>query len=284
MQNFFEILFFLSLLGLIIGLISPKLVIRWGSKRTRGRVFLIYGLAMVVFLILVGVTAPPTEQEKERPVVAPTPTNEIRTQKGHPFLEDIKEAYKDSKLTYDRNVKRLLFSKLPKPQNEFERSGLDILKPPKTKNAEEEQILGQTIEALHRQFFKKVKTGGRYCPIDEIKRQYGQSPEERIGISSGGYYRLFVAYWTLNAKLRAYHEINISKHGYANIYYLDKLLSLVESNLAGAFFPTPGPYQISESQRRQGIQEMLKAFAPGMTIKELYEGADPQKAKWPILK
>ncbi|NQS90560.1 hypothetical protein HQ584_12320 [Patescibacteria group bacterium] len=76
MQNFFGILFFLSLIGLIIGLISPKLVIRWGSKRTRGRVFLTYGLAMVVFLILVGVTAPPTEQEKERPAVAPTPTVE----------------------------------------------------------------------------------------------------------------------------------------------------------------------------------------------------------------
>jgi len=41
-------------------------------------VFLTYGLAMVVFLILIGVTAPPTEQEKEKPIVTPSPTKQDR--------------------------------------------------------------------------------------------------------------------------------------------------------------------------------------------------------------
>jgi len=209
--------------------------------------------------------------------------HETHGNKNHPFYNDVKEAYGDSKLIYDSKIERILYSKLPEPKDPFDRSGL-ASELPKPGNAEEEQVIVQTIEALHRQFFKKVKIGRQYCPVEEIKKQHGQSPEERIGISSGGYYRLFVAYWTLNAKLRAYQDVNISKHRYANIYFVDSLLSFLESNLAGAFFPTPGPSHISESQRRQGIQKLLDMFAPTMTIKELYEGADPQKARWPVLR
>jgi hypothetical protein len=54
--------------------------------------------------------------------------------------------------------------------------------------------------------------------------------------------------------------------------------------LAGAFFPTPGPVVLSKRKRREGIQDMLNKFAPDMTIKDLYEGADRKKARWPILK
>lgn len=66
METFFGVLFFVSFLGLIIGLISPKLVIRWGRKRTRGQVLLIYGLATFVLLILYSVTVPPTIEKQEK--------------------------------------------------------------------------------------------------------------------------------------------------------------------------------------------------------------------------
>jgi hypothetical protein len=209
--------------------------------------------------------------------------HKIKAFEGHPFFKDIKEAYKDSKLTYDSKAERVLYAKLSEPKGIFEPSGhgSDL---PKPRNAEEEQIMVQTIEALHRQFFKKVKTGGQYCPVENIKNHLGQTPKERIGISSGGYYRLFVAYWTLNVKLEDNRQNNISKQGYGNVYYIDSLLRFVESNLAGAFFPSPGPMEIPEMQRRQGIQDLLQRFAPTLTIKELYEGADPQKAGWPVLK
>jgi hypothetical protein len=172
---------------------------------------------------------------------------------------------------------------LPEPKEIFERSGHGS-ELPKPKNAEEENIMVQTIEALYRQFFKKVKIGGQYCPVEKIKKHFGQTPRERIGVSSGGYYRLFIAYWTLNVKLEENRQSNISKHGYGNVYCIDSLLRFVESNLAGAFFPTPGPTEIPEAQRRRGIQDLLQRFAPTMTIKELYEGADPQKAGWPVLR
>ena len=200
----------------------------------------------------------------------------------HPFYLDIKEAYKNSNTSYDNTLEYLLYSKLSKPQDLFERSGLgaDL---PIPKNPEEEIIQLQTIDALYRQFFKKVKTGDRYYPIDEIKKHYGSSPEERIGISSGGYYRLFVAYWTLKAKLSDYQKINYEKYKYSNIYYVDNIIVFIESSIAGAFFPTPGPVQLPDSIRRQEINKLLDLFAPSMTIKELYEGADPKKVRWPVL-
>ena len=66
MQNVFKLLqdifgycFLFSLLGLFIGLISPKLVIWWGSEKTRSRVLLIYGLATFAFwMLFAGVTIP----------------------------------------------------------------------------------------------------------------------------------------------------------------------------------------------------------------------------------
>lgn len=210
-------------------------------------------------------------------------TTEVFAQVSHLFYGDVKESYEDSRLTYDSKVERILYSKLPKPQDLFEERGFSS-ELPKPKNPAEEEIMIKTIKALHRQFFKKVKIGQSYCPIEKIKKEFGQSPEERIGISSGGYYRLFVAYWTFNIKLEGNRQNNISRHGYGNFYYIDSLLRFVESNLAGAFFPTPGSTQIPESLRRQGIQELLNEFAPTITIKELYEGADPQRAGWPVLK
>jgi len=208
---------------------------------------------------------------------------ESEAQLSHPFLEELREAYKDSKLLFDGKVEGLLFRQLPKPPNELERLG-QISQPPNAVNKVEERVLDQASDALARQFFNRVKRGERYYPVEEIKRLFGQSPEERIGVSSGGYYRLFVAYWTLKAKLRNSQQTNISQHGYANIYNFDAVLSSLESGLAGAFFPTPGPAKIPEKKRREGVQEILNAYAPKITIKELYEGADPRKVPWQILK
>ena len=58
--GFFLITFFV----MIIGLISPKLVVRWGKKKTRKDVLKIYGLISVAFFILMGVLNPGEESEK----------------------------------------------------------------------------------------------------------------------------------------------------------------------------------------------------------------------------
>lgn len=99
MGNLFVVLFLLSFVGLIVGLIRPKLVIRWGSTRTRGRVILTYGLATVVFIILSGVTAPPTtKQVREKPEVIPSAVVEQEKPKKFSKLEITEVVYEDDKV------------------------------------------------------------------------------------------------------------------------------------------------------------------------------------------
>jgi len=200
----------------------------------------------------------------------------------HPFLQDLKQAYRSAGLSFTPEIEEYIFRKLPKPSDPLEQIGIGT-ELPTIRNSNEELLLYQSLEVLFSQFFKKIKAGESYCPVNKIKLNFGQSPEERIGISSGGYYRLFVAYWTLKAKFKEYHEKSFDLYGYANYYYLDAIIAKVENTLAGAFFPSTGPIQIPLSERRKGIEEMLEAFAPYMTISELYEGADPHVVGWPVL-
>ncbi len=93
MSNLFLALFFVAILALIVGLISPKLVVRWGAeeKRTRGRVALTYGIAIVVLFFAFGIASdhekgatspsqtvaaanPPSEVSKPATVPAPVLT------------------------------------------------------------------------------------------------------------------------------------------------------------------------------------------------------------------
>ena len=54
-EIFYEILFFVSFLGLAIGLFDPKLVVLWGKTKTRLRVVLVYGTALIFFLVLISI-------------------------------------------------------------------------------------------------------------------------------------------------------------------------------------------------------------------------------------
>ncbi|MBP1934405.1 hypothetical protein [Ammoniphilus resinae] len=67
MFGLFIVLMLLSFLAIFIGLISPKVVIRWGSdeSKTRGKVFKQYGLATLLFFILMVVTAPESTPEEK---------------------------------------------------------------------------------------------------------------------------------------------------------------------------------------------------------------------------
>lgn len=56
-------LFFISFIALVVGLISPKLVIRWGDNKTRKQVLLVYGLASLFFIVL-GTIINPAKEEK----------------------------------------------------------------------------------------------------------------------------------------------------------------------------------------------------------------------------
>jgi hypothetical protein len=67
MTELFVILFLLSISGLIIGLIKPRLILRWENERLikfgyRKTIVLLFGFLIVLFFIIIGITTP--KQEK----------------------------------------------------------------------------------------------------------------------------------------------------------------------------------------------------------------------------
>ena len=72
MEAIYELLNLLSMivtLAMIIGLIQPKFVLRWGEKRTRMRVFLYCGIGIFVLRILADVAMPESVKEEQRQVI-----------------------------------------------------------------------------------------------------------------------------------------------------------------------------------------------------------------------
>ncbi|KAB2454338.1 hypothetical protein F8160_11080 [Bacillus sp. CH126_4D] len=67
MNTLFALLFFVCLIALIIGIIKPQLVVRWGSeeKRNRKSVLKFYGIGVVATFILFGVTSEDTKKTEE---------------------------------------------------------------------------------------------------------------------------------------------------------------------------------------------------------------------------
>src|SRR5690625_4809895 len=67
MGSLFLILFFISFLALLIGLIKPNIVLKWlpEAKRNRKSVAMYFGIAAVVFFILFGATASPTKDSAD---------------------------------------------------------------------------------------------------------------------------------------------------------------------------------------------------------------------------
>lgn len=71
MVGFFSLLTLICLVCSFIGLVNPKLVIRWGDleKRTTKKVLKYYGTGFIIFFILFGITADmaASEEDKLRP-------------------------------------------------------------------------------------------------------------------------------------------------------------------------------------------------------------------------
>lgn len=74
MQYLFLLLGVASLLGVILGLIKPSLVLRWGAKRTRLHAVAWYVLFTMLCLVGIGVTAPKSQKS-----VSPTAAQKTQT-------------------------------------------------------------------------------------------------------------------------------------------------------------------------------------------------------------
>ncbi|MFH1550071.1 MAG: hypothetical protein ABIH04_05880, partial [Planctomycetota bacterium] len=64
MDFIFAILFIGSVVALILGLQNPSSVIRWGSKKSKGQVIIVYGLAAFIFLVLFIAASSPSQKKE----------------------------------------------------------------------------------------------------------------------------------------------------------------------------------------------------------------------------
>jgi len=97
----FDVIFFsltfLALIGLIIGLIKPDKVIRWGEKKTRKQVALIYGTAIIIFFILFAIAISSPEKRGE---IKPEITQPIQEQLAQPEIKEESEII-SKKIVFD---------------------------------------------------------------------------------------------------------------------------------------------------------------------------------------
>ncbi|MEF3309597.1 toxin-antitoxin system YwqK family antitoxin [Paenibacillus sp. GYB004] len=79
--------FVLSVLLLLVGLVKPSLVLRWGSKRTRGRSSLLYGIAAITFataMVVVTPDSPSSGQSSATKLAPDEPTKPINEKQPSP--------------------------------------------------------------------------------------------------------------------------------------------------------------------------------------------------------
>ena len=282
MQTFFGILFFLFLFALIIGLISPKLVIRWGSKRTRGRVFLSYGLAMLVFFILVGVTAPPTGQEKEEPIVAPTPAAEqerIVVPQYSVLNEDVYDAPIKTQVTLKllvsgdisepglRTLLNQLYSSTKARKGfKYHDSPTNIYIYAFTSKERAESGMGQWIAMLQKNYDDVEPT----ISINERQiTQLGAKPEERFGLSEEKRKEIWKEHVLVEDRARKEAEEQ---------YPLDPTQSLRVGQVFLLSKETPLMPELESADPMAALQKMRR-LPPQVTIKVL-RVAMKQQTRW----
>ena len=94
----------MAFLAMLIGLIRPTLVIRWGEKRTRGRVLLYYGLGLIVLGILLPAKEP--EEVKVERIEAPVAVETVETLDPVAMLRAEKDSIVKARLT-DQELKEV---------------------------------------------------------------------------------------------------------------------------------------------------------------------------------
>jgi len=94
MATLFTLLFLISFFCLILGLISPKMAIRWGgNNKTRKNALKYFGSAFVIFFVLTGITAPKAQPKT-------TESKEVKTEQLATAIQSEEKTLGDMKIHY----------------------------------------------------------------------------------------------------------------------------------------------------------------------------------------
>ena len=116
--------------------------------------------------------------------------------------------------------------------------------------------------AMEREFWKRVVEQKTFGDLGRIKQEFDKSLEQNYGLSSGPFMDLARAFWTYKIEVDDLSDQHYKK-------WITKALLAVEINIAGIFFPTPGPAKIYKWIRRSMQKKYLKEFAPQLDIRRL---------------
>jgi hypothetical protein len=124
---------------------------------------------------------------------------------------------------------------------------------------EQKEALAEAYDIMTRFFYSKASRGETFGSIGRVKERFGRSLEENYGLSSGSFIDMAKTYWTYKLEVKDLFP----QHSKCS---LSQVLLQIENEIAGIFFPTPGPMQISVSQRREAQRQLLQEYASGMDI------------------
>ena len=134
----------------------------------------------------------------------------------------------------------------------------------KSQNKAANKIIEEEIEIVKRYFFKKAVVGETFGLVSRIKEKSGFYLEENYDLSSGPFINMAKTYWTFQIEVKdlfpKYYDLALSQ-----------VLANVETNIASAFFPTPGPVVMWVRQRREIQRQLLEQYAPEIDIKAFLE-------------
>lgn len=153
----FFMLLCLALLSLLVGLIKPKWVIRWGEddNKTRKNVLKYYGLASILFFVLSVATTPESEKtEDKNQLVEEVDKTEVKNE-SNDNIEDTEK--KDTDKKEQEEDKKIVEEKAEKEKEE-EKSDTSMSK------KDPQQLLEDTS------FKVNIRTATRYF-IEEYEKQ-----------------------------------------------------------------------------------------------------------------
>ena len=106
--------------------------------------------------------------------------------------------------------------------------------------------------------YENSKTFG---DVNRVRDIFGSSLSEKYNINSGLFFDFAKTYWTFKVEIMDLFDVHSS-----NKLLLSHILVKCEVSIAETFFPSPGPYEIPDSERVNSQKEFLKLFSPATDI------------------
>ncbi len=143
------------------------------------------------------------------------------------------------------------------------------------------QTCEELSDILLREFFRKVCNSESFGDESRIKKRFNISFFENYKVSSGPFYDIARTYWTFKLEME-----DLFPEQYDII--LSQILKSIDFEIAGLFFPTPGPSKIPFKERIKAQEKTLATYAPDFDRDNFFKNNPvldklkvDDEAKWP---